>query len=428
MMTPVTHAPKPPTTLTQTPLQGIGGTPKLRDTLRRLVALLFAEGVCVHGKVPSERRLCELTGVSRRTIRNALLELDRLNVTRRVGPRTRMLNEWSRDFLEAPPEARVKPTDPTDPTAPPLLRQTVLLVRHRLIPIDKNPEHFRGRPSHFGEAFQEYAYRHDRPVLQMRPGLLMRHQERELGALPVAGAVLTEDAACLDDAPELIRRLRSAGIPVVVVSDLHAFPGADTVRSNHVTGAYQLTRWLLDHAGPRLVQFWTDHGRSGDPSAGVWVRAREEGYRKAMTAAGLTPAEPIIATHPSIHPQESKAWFEAMVRAAAHRLQEPCRSGLDGVLAGSDALVGVVAAALRRLGVEPGKDVRLAGYDNFWRTYFTRRYERTAPDVTIDKRHGRMAAVALGLLDQRLAAANGRSTQAPTADKLRRVKPRLVVP
>jgi DNA-binding LacI/PurR family transcriptional regulator len=404
------------------PLDGIGGTAKFRDTIRQLIDLLYAQGVCVHGKVPSERRLEELTGVSRRTIRKAVLELDRLNVTRRVGPRTRMINEWARDFVEAPLEAR---TAIDDPDGPPLLRQTVLLVRHRLLPLDQDPEEFRGRPSHAGEAFQEYAYRHDRPVLQMRPGLLLRRPERELRVLPVSGAVLTEDTADLPNADELVRRLQRACIPLIVQSDSVSFPGVDTVRSDHEAGSYAVTQWLLSHAGRRLVRYGLDWKAKLPPSAEVWRRARRAGHRRAMVEAGLEPAKMLSSRPPDVKPEESREWFELAVGDAADRLGPAVERGLNAVILSSDALVGVAAAALRRLGVRPGEDVQLAGYDNFWRTYHTRRFEQCSPNVTVDKRHARMAAVALSLLDKRIEERQHGSQAGPAV--IRQVTPRLVV-
>ncbi|MEM7809721.1 MAG: hypothetical protein AAF561_16545, partial [Planctomycetota bacterium] len=124
----------------------------MRGTIDRLAELLFVDGICVDGKVPSERRLEELTGVSRRTVRKALLELDRLNVTRRVGPRTRSINESARDFVSGPVADEAK----AGASKPPLLQQTILLVRHRVLPYNVDPEQFRGRPSHVGEAFLEH--------------------------------------------------------------------------------------------------------------------------------------------------------------------------------------------------------------------------------------------------------------------------------
>lgn len=423
MMRGVKEAASEDTKIEQRPLAGIGGTSKLRQTIQRLAEMLFAEGICVHGKVPSERRLEQLTGVSRRTIRAALLELDRLDVTRRVGPRTRVLNESARAFVEARPDARPPVSAADHPT---LLRQTVLLVRHRLISVDDNPDQFRGRPSHVGEAFQEYAYRHDRPVLQMRPGLLLRRQEREVRSLPVSGAVLTEDAAERPDAGRLIRRLRDADIPVVVQSDSASFDDVDIVRSDHEAGAQALTRWLLQHAGPRLVQY--DGGLANElpASAGVWINARRSGHRRAMREAGHQPAPVITAADHQPVKDENRAWFDAEVRQAIRRVGPAVERGLDAIILLSDTLVGPVATALRELGREPGRDVRLAGYDNFWRTFFTRRFETCPPDVTVDKRHGRMAAVALSLLDKRIEAQDHRR-ESPSPRVVRTVKPKLVV-
>ncbi|MEM1011708.1 MAG: substrate-binding domain-containing protein [Planctomycetota bacterium] len=393
----------------------------MRGTIDRLAELLFVDGICVDGKVPSERRLEELTGVSRRTVRKALLELDRLNVTRRVGPRTRSINESARDLVSGPDADDAK----AGASKPPLLQQTILLVRHRVLPYNVDPEQFRGRPSHVGEAFLEHAYRHDRPILHMRPALLLRRPERELRELPVAGAVLTEDAADHADGPELVRRLREVGLSVVIQTDCSTIAGADVVRSDHDAGSYAVTRWLLDQGRDRFVRLWHDYERFGHATQKRWIDQRAVGHTRAMEERGLPPAARVIARHPPADYQNLHDWFRTGTKVVQRLLATQAKSGLDAVICSSDTMVGLATSALRSIGLEPGVDVLVTGYDNYWRTFPTRQFDEGAPSVTVDKRHARIAATALALLDARNnEAAKGNGEFEVTT---RTVTPRLVV-
>jgi len=53
----------------------------------------------------------------------------------------------------------------------------------------------------------------------------------------------------------------------------------------------------------------------------------------------------------------------------------------------ADAQVCQVAAALRKLGLVPQKDVLITGYDNFWEDLPERKWETTRPLATADKQN-----------------------------------------
>jgi DNA-binding LacI/PurR family transcriptional regulator len=87
----------------------------------------------------------------------------------------------------------------------------------------------------------------------------------------------------------------------------------------------------------------------------------------------------------------------------------------------SDREVFTVAAALRSLGVEPGRDARIVGYDNYWSDCIERSWEPFEPDATVDKLNRRTGADMVELLLERAAG------QLPPEPQLRVVAPRLIV-
>jgi GntR family transcriptional regulator len=178
----------------------------------------------------------------------------------------------------------------------------------------------------------------------------------------------------------------------------------DRVVSDHEDGAYQSARWLLEQGCRRILYIWPmDH-------SGYWYPARYEGYRKALTEQGLEP-EPAL---PIIEENESfSSYPEREVRRLAGYLLEylsgPNRA--DGLMVHVDSDYFLVAAACRLFGLEPGRDVLLTE---------GRKWEHSAPQVTVDKRNRQLGMELVKLLLQR---ENG---ELPPQPQCRSIKPKLV--
>jgi DNA-binding LacI/PurR family transcriptional regulator len=88
---------------------------------------------------------------------------------------------------------------------------------------------------------------------------------------------------------------------------------------------------------------------------------------------------------------------------------------------GSDREVFITAAACRLFGVEPGRDLVIVGYDNYWRRCMERQYEPYIPAATVDKHNEKMGGELVRLLLDRVA------DRLPPEPQTRVIPPQLVI-
>ena len=197
---------------------------------------------------------------------------------------------------------------------------------------------------------------------------------------------------------ELLAMASDAGVPVVVYGDGNALAGYDRVVSDHMEGAYQLSRWLIAKGRRRLLNVWPQLSR------GYWFPMREMGTRRAIAEAGLEFFDPVLVPRPHETDTEREG-FAARSRIYAGFLAEylvgrhyPC----DALMVASDGDVHAVAAACRLLGKEPGTDVAIVGYDNYWADATDRDYEPSVPLATVDKQNAKIGQTLAQLLFERI--------------------------
>lgn len=206
-----------------------------------------------------------------------------------------------------------------------------------------------------------------------------------------------------------------SGIPLVALGSLSLWDNCDRVESDHEQGAYEATRWLIAQGRHRIAPI---KPASSDLN---WVAKRLLGYARAMEEAGLEPMSALISPELStesvpceVFKQRSRqcavSLFEAMMGLS------PC----DALLTVSDSPLFYYAAACRLLGKEPGRDILLAGYDNYWHEAPERQWESALPDVTVDKHNVQIGKELVKLLTERI---NG---LCPPVPQIRLVSPSLV--
>ena len=93
------------------------------------------------------------------------------------------------------------------------------------------------------------------------------------------------------------------------------------------------------------------------------------------------------------------------------------KGGVDALLCLSDEWVPPVIAAIRDLGLEPNRDILVAGYDNVTRGADLGAFESVRPIVTIDKHNERVAADLAALLLARMDGKLPPEAQARTHDQ-----------
>lgn len=186
-----------------------------------------------------------------------------------------------------------------------------------------------------------------------------------------------------------------AGIPVVVYGDDPALSHYDRISSDHDAGSYELTRRLLD-MGRRPARCWSR------PWKTWWLSDRCIGYARAMTQAGQSPL-PIIDLPPHAIPTDDRERFDYVCRQFMGFLMPVLRGKkpVDALMVTSDRDAFYVAGAVKLLGLEPGRDVVIAGYDNFHHLCEERHFA-PVPALTVDKHNERMGQEMLNLLRARI--------------------------
>lgn len=145
-----------------------------------------------------------------------------------------------------------------------------------------------------------------------------------------------------DEALEVVRMTRS-GVPFVVVEgDLSR--ASVTVGVDQVLGARLATEHLLDLGHRAIVHV------SG-PLNWAEARARLEGWRRAMSAAGLRPSEPVLGD-----------WRAPSGYAAGLRICEMPET--TAVFAANDQMAIGVLRALHECGRRVPQDISIVGFDD----------------------------------------------------------------
>lgn len=381
------------------------GVPSTR--VIRWVTRALAHGDLVAGQsLPAERDLALRLGVARTTVRAALQRLADEGVVRQPGKGC----AWRAVAREG--------TEPTGQRT--MLHRTVAVLGARRVRAPLPAGYESTIHASAVDALEEAGFH----VLAVNLQTLDDGGGASLATLRPDGLLLTYDAGEVPQAVELALACHREGVPVVAYGGGEALKSFDRVDSDHATGAYEETRHLLALGCRRILCFWRF------PQAHAWVRQREEGYARAMREAGLEPLPPIRTPDIEGGPDESEQSFRHLARTLAgylcDRLATPA-GPVDALLTATDRHALQTAAALRLLGRTPGRDIQVAGYDNYWSGCVERAWEPTPPAVTADKDNARLGAELAHLLDARL-----KRKSPPDADGaqpvVRIVAPRLVLP
>lgn len=370
-----------------------GGTTTLQNrspssqVLRSLRGWL-GEGRWVVGDLlPTEEDLCRALQVSRGTVRVALKRLENEGLLQATKGRGRTV------LTAAVGESTG------------LMAQTIAV----LIGSPGRPELYRRKQ--FEKAIEagamEAVRAADMGMLLLHPDHLTGKQldqfltHRPIGV--VASGALGRSAEGL----QLLERLAHHGIPIVINGDGPALQRYDRVISDHESGSYQLTRWLLQQGRKRILRLW------GAAPELYWIAGRNAGYENAMREAGLEPLPPVYVPPAPVSEADITAeHFVIRTRHYAGYLVEHLSgtNPVDAVMAHTDGSVYPIAAACRLFGKIPNKDIALVGYDAFWEEWAEREWEPIAPLATVNKHNHETGETMVRLLLDRI---HGRAPAEP---------------
>ena len=223
------------------------------------------------------------------------------------------------------------------------------------------------------------------------------------------GAALSPPPSCavsmhaMTRDPRAVRALdicRESGIPAVVYGNAPELRLFDRVYSDHRAGSRDLTRWLLARGRKRIVPFFpfapTRH----------WEDERLAGYAEAMREAGIAESPCATFGSPVVGDAQNAETFRVDVALAAAALAKMRRDGggkwPDALLCLNDDWAKPAIAAIRSLGLAPGSDIVVAGYDNMTQASGFAPFEDGIPSVTIDKHDEKAAETIASLVATRL--------------------------
>lgn len=315
-------------------------------------------GLSVGELLPPERQLAQSIGVARGTLRHALQLLEREGVIHQHGQRRRV---------------HAMPTTGT------MTRTLAALVfSHHSGTSHRTP----GWETFVEVGFMEQARdsRHSAMMVHIESATNPEELDQLLDR-PLLGMAVCSSAYRHPQAAPVIDRLKASGIPLVFDGDPALTDGYDRVVSDHAAGAEMVTRYLLQRGRRRIAYLLPNL-----PTNEFWVRRRLEGYRRAVHAAGLEPLPPLYTGRINELTRDPSNFEVAVMQVLGYLVTyQRTHGGIDAVMCASDGLVPHTAAALKKLGLIPQKDVLVAGYDNFHESFDTHQFEPTLPIVSVDK-------------------------------------------
>ena len=320
-------------------------------------------------KLPTEFELAVRLGVSRGTARNALTRLEDLGIIRALDASGGKIR--GRVVVGSGPCRS-------------LMSRTIMLMTHHPSQVQGPAAVPEWNKEMFIEAgISDATQSASLNFLCLRPSSLT---DADIGHLlddPPIGLLANEYVAREVDSMAVIARLVRGGLSLVATGG-PAFAAYDRVISDHESGAYELTRWLIARGRRRIVQL----GFS-DPEL-YWVKQRAAGYRRAMAEAGLETIERVyvpirVGDRRSVE-SVTEDEFRTYVRQAVGFVLDATSgaTAAEAIMADNDVDAAYYLAALRMLGRKPNDDVAVVGYDNAWMNP-QRAWEPARPAATVDK-------------------------------------------
>ena len=167
-------------------------------------------------------------------------------------------------------------------------------------------------------------------------------------------------AASVSMSSPLAERANAAGIPVVLFNRAQEGDGFSNVTSANVLGARRITEFLIAGGHRRIAHIAGWQGSSTG-------RDRRRGFEEALAAAGQTA----FAIVDGMYKRE-------VAMECARQLLSGARP--DAIFVGNDHMAFAVLDVMHELGVVPGRDVSVVGFDDVpqasWASYSLTTYRQ----------------------------------------------------
>lgn len=366
-----------------------------RAKVLRYVRENIADGVFVEGQpIPAERELARQVGVSAGTVNTALNELQERGILHSNGGRIRYVSRQNRGSR--------------------LLQNTFILVGHARLHANHRAS---GWSDWLDQGVVDCARKSGTHCLIFAADRLEEEWEHLLEANPIGICV---NELINREWPVVQKLAKSHGCPpLVVYGDEAGMENYDRVSANHEAGGRLITQFLLEQGRRKIAIIGPDPTAVDAP---YWFVERWNGYRRAMTEAGLEPLPVIAPPKLPYHITDDFRIWEQRTRLLAGYLADVLLDDrVDALVAPTDRTVPALAKACKILHKSPNEDVALVGYDHYWSDCHEREWENTPPLASIDKRYYECGQQLFELLQKRITG------ELPASVQKILVEPRLVV-
>ncbi len=356
--------------------------PFAKARVARILRRRIHAGQLRHGQsLPSERELSRELSVGRTVVRQALALLGNEGLVARQGVRNRTVSYDAPD--EQPTWIRRSIVMLTPPFSGDTGSGSAVSARWLRYMTLGSIEHLRCRNMH---------------TITLSSDAMDVAEARRMASCRPMGLLVPELSGGDFNIAPLAEAFKDAGVPVVCYGGDPSLATFDRVTSDHMQGSYSVTKYLLGRGCRRIVQFWPK------PWNRYWFTARQVGYARAMAEAGLAPLPPMEFPY-VMAPTEDREVFEYSVKHVAGFMMDAMTPAHrpDALLMGTDRDVCYATSALRRFGLEPNRDVLIAGYDHYWQHCEERQFESTPPIATLDKQNEQMGRAMVDLLLDRVS-------------------------
>lgn len=197
--------------------------------------------------------------------------------------------------------------------------------------------------------------------------------------------------------------LMSHSVPAVMYTDflrpsrLENLPPCHRVGLDHFKGGKDLAEFLLKKNCRIITRCWGTNYRDEEKRP-EWLIRRDAGIENALVSAGIDPIPPVwLPVQPG--QAQSHDEYESRVYELAGRLATQLLPAgrMDALICMNDCMYHDIAGACEKLGLRPGKDILLVGYDDLWRSCAQPFTPPGYPAATVNRRIDRISELILGL-------------------------------
>ena len=330
--------------------------------------------------IPSERALAEKFGVARNTAAAAMDEAERRRLVVRRSP-----------------AARKRYVPGVGAGFPGIAESTVVVMGEANPFAGGSAEAPRWSDRFISMSLLSRLTHAGKHVMVLSHDALTGRDVEELFVSRPAGLIVTSTIGEHILARRALEICRRIGMPVVVYGDAPELRAFDRVHVDHRAGSRQITEWLLARGRRAIVPFFPRRALTG------WAQNRLLGYANAMRAANLSPRPCVSFDAPEFGSSGTEEQFRVCRALAIAKLLDLRRATkFDALLCISDHWAKVAISALKCIGLAPGRDVLVAGYDNGDPDPEFDPFEPDRAVVTIDKHNERTADEMAELLIARM--------------------------